>query len=74
MVSFPYMINTADPTTTGGGEGGFGKNLTLFVVEKKEYGNGPAKYRLACAKRPLKSLYSRVYITPVPHASRAVLG
>ena len=50
-----------------------GKNLTLVVVEKKEYGNGPAKYRLACAKRPLKSLYSRVYITPVPHASRAVL-
>ena len=51
-----------------------GKNLTLVVVEKKEHGNGPARYRLACAKGPLKSLYSRVYITPVPQASRAVLG
>ena len=53
-----------------------GKNLTLVVVEKKEHGNGPAKYRLACAKGPLKSIYSQVYITPGPHISRswAVLG
>ena len=51
-----------------------GKNLTLVVVEKKEHGNGPAKYRLAYAKGPLKSLYNRVYSAPVPHTSRAVLG
>ena len=51
-----------------------GKNLTFVVVKKKEHMNGPAKYRLACAKGPVKFLYSRVYITPVPHISRAVLG
>ena len=53
-----------------------GKNLTLVVVQKvvPRAGNGPAKYRLACSKGPLKNLYTRVYITPVPQGCRKVLG
>ena len=37
-----------------------GNNLTLVVVERTKHGNAPAKYRLACAKGPLKAWYSRV--------------
>ena len=51
-----------------------GNNLTLVVVERTKHGNAPAKYRLACAKGPLKAWYSRVYITPIPDATRHVLG
>ena len=53
-----------------------GKNLTLVVVEKLKprNGTGASKYRLACAKGPLKNLYARVYCTPVPNGCRKVLG
>ena len=53
-----------------------GKNPTLVVVQKvhPRTGSGPAKYRLACIKSPLKNLYTQVYITPVPQGCREVLG
>ena len=51
-----------------------GKNLTLVVVEKVKKGEVPARYRLACAKGPLKGLYSRPCITLVPNVTMEVLG
>ena len=52
-----------------------GKTLTLVVVEKRQLKNDNApKYKLACAKGPLKNWYSRSRINAVPLGSAASLG
>ncbi|KAL1507362.1 hypothetical protein AB1Y20_008208 [Prymnesium parvum] len=45
-------------------------NATLVVVERTEKDN----YRLACKAGVYKELVSRSYLTPVPHATPALLG
>ncbi|KAL3770016.1 hypothetical protein ACHAWO_013392 [Cyclotella atomus] len=52
-----------------------GKVLTLVVVEKVGEGqNNPSKYRLACKEGPLKGLYHRFYLTPLPEATKELTG
>jgi hypothetical protein len=52
-----------------------GKVLTLVVVEKVGEGqNNPSKYRLACKEGPLKGLYHRFYLTPLPEATKELMG
>jgi hypothetical protein len=52
-----------------------GKVLTLVVVEKVGQGrHNPSQYRLACREGPIKGLYHRSYLTPLPDATKELMG
>jgi hypothetical protein len=51
-----------------------GKVLTVVVVEKVGGKNNPSTYRLACKEGPIKGLYHRSYLTPLPEATKELMG
>ena len=48
--------------------------LTVVVVEKVGGKNNPSTYRLACKEGPIKGLYHRSYLTPLPEATKELMG
>jgi hypothetical protein len=51
-----------------------GKMLTVVVVEKVGGKNNPSTYRLACKEGPINGLYHRSYLTPLPEATKELMG
>jgi hypothetical protein len=51
-----------------------GKLLTLVVVEKVGGKNNPSMYQLACKEGPINGLYHRSYLTPLPEATKELMG
>jgi hypothetical protein len=51
-----------------------GKVLTLVVVEKVGGKNNPSMYHLACKEGPIHGLYHRSYLTPLPEATKELMG